>query len=891
MATDIEKLVVQMSAEFRDFNKQFAAANGVAFKQFNAIQKKARETDKVLNSIGQNMARNLAMPISGIGAALGVRELIRLTDTWTDLNGRVRIATGSQEAATETMGRLSDIARRTYSSFELTTESFLGNAQALKELGYTTTQQLDYTEALNNALVVSGAKGERAQQVQDALSKAMALGTLRGKELNTVISTGGRVAQALAAGLGVSTNALRKLGEEGKLTSSKVFKSLTSQSETLRREADGMQATIADAAQLARNSFLEYVGGMDQAAGASAKIAQAIILVADNMDTVANATLIAAEVIIGALAGRAMFQAIGTVGSVAVALKKFIEIARTAQGLTGLGAAFASLGAAANPIALIVGGAAALAVGHFASQAMEAEARTKLYNATLVRLGIVAKDAAEGVNEAAAAQERLNTAKGIAEFKQETEAAKEKLGQFTHEVEDFLEVWDALAAHGNETAAELATLYRKMLDGKIPADRLKDALDQLAKKQPEWARQIAELQDLAAEYYNAARAAGLLAAEQAKQGVPKPEDFGGKADFVQFAGQRAEGQKWLSEQERRNALTKEQRDLEDEIARIRKDMPSGAFLSDSQVSILAQHNLATKAGDKKGHKTQSPGEKYVDAFFQTSGSLADLQQQIALQKTLNPLVNDYGFTMEKLRVQQELRNAATKAGLTLDPAQNAAIDALATEYATATVEAAKLTEAQGAARQSMEDWFALGKSATRGFIDDLVAGKSAVEALGNAFAKLGDKLLDLGLNSLFGTGSGSKPFGLLGDMLGFADGGYTGPGGRNQPAGVVHRGEVVWSQKDVAKAGGPSVVDAMRRGLAGYANGGVVNMRMPVLPKIPQMAGQGSSGPRFEMPIHIDARGADEAAIARLERGIGRMQAEFEGRVRKIVRERPQKGW
>ena len=56
---------------------------------------------------------------------------------------------------------------------------------------------------------------------------------------------------------------------------------------------------------------------------------------------------------------------------------------------------------------------------------------------------------------------------------------------------------------------------------------------------------------------------------------------------------------------------------------------------------------------------------------------------------------------------------------------------------------------------------------------------------------------------------------------GFADGGYTGPGGKHQPAGVVHAGEVVWSQRDVAAWGGPGTVDAMRQ-WRGYAEGGIV---------------------------------------------------------------------
>ena len=65
-------------------------------------------------------------------------------------------------------------------------------------------------------------------------------------------------------------------------------------------------------------------------------------------------------------------------------------------------------------------------------------------------------------------------------------------------------------------------------------------------------------------------------------------------------------------------------------------------------------------------------------------------------------------------------------------------------------------------------------------------------------------------------------------VTGFAAGGYTGPGGVLQPAGVVHKGEVVWSQRDVAKAGGVAAVEAMRLGQRGYAGGGSVGVSVPV---------------------------------------------------------------
>lgn len=53
---------------------------------------------------------------------------------------------------------------------------------------------------------------------------------------------------------------------------------------------------------------------------------------------------------------------------------------------------------------------------------------------------------------------------------------------------------------------------------------------------------------------------------------------------------------------------------------------------------------------------------------------------------------------------------------------------------------------------------------------------------------------------------------------GFADGGYTGDGGKFEPAGVVHRGEFVMSKAATSRIG----VGTLNRMLKGYADGGYV---------------------------------------------------------------------
>lgn len=66
-------------------------------------------------------------------------------------------------------------------------------------------------------------------------------------------------------------------------------------------------------------------------------------------------------------------------------------------------------------------------------------------------------------------------------------------------------------------------------------------------------------------------------------------------------------------------------------------------------------------------------------------------------------------------------------------------------------------------------------------------------------------------------------------VLGFWDGGYTGPGGKYQPAGIVHAGEGVLSQEDMRALGGPGAFESFRRSLhsSGYSAGGVVGAAVP----------------------------------------------------------------
>lgn len=100
----------------------------------------------------------------------------------------------------------------------------------------------------------------------------------------------------------------------------------------------------------------------------------------------------------------------------------------------------------------------------------------------------------------------------------------------------------------------------------------------------------------------------------------------------------------------------------------------------------------------------------------------------------------------------------------------------------------------------------------------------------------------------------------------FDRGGFTGVGGVNDPAGIVHRGEVVWSQRDVARAGGVAAVEGMRLGYRGYASGGPVAVP-PIRPGPANSNGNpGGGNMKVDVGVSVDNNGNLQAYVKNTSR-------------------------
>jgi len=237
--------------------------------------------------------------LAALGIAASVSEMLRLSDAYRQMAGRLQLVTASAEEAARVQQRLYDLARETRGDWGATVDLYTRLARSTKQLGVSQDQLLTITKAINQAIIVSGASSESAAAALFQLGQALSAGVLRGEEFNSVVEQTPRLAKMIADGLGVSIGQLRQLAMQGKLTADVVIKALLGQAKTVEEEFRKMPQTVGQALTVVGNAFEKWIGEQDKAAGVSQRVAGALLVVADHMDAVARSATAAASALAG----------------------------------------------------------------------------------------------------------------------------------------------------------------------------------------------------------------------------------------------------------------------------------------------------------------------------------------------------------------------------------------------------------------------------------------------------------------------------------------------------------------------------------------------------------------------------------------------------------------
>ncbi|MBD9671560.1 tape measure protein [Pseudomonas sp. PDM21] len=223
--------------------------------------KSNQELTKSTNGLGK--------AFGALAAAISVRAIIRASDQYGQMAARVRMASASTEEYNKVQTRLLQTANATYRPLNEAQEVYIRTADAIRALGYNTDDALDITDSFSFLLVTNAASADRASSAIDAYSKAIQTGKVESDGWQSILSAMPTIVDSLAAATGRSTAEIRKLGIEGKLSLAALNEALRQSKDTNEDLAAGMETSVADAITALQNSFQVYVGEVNKASSAT----------------------------------------------------------------------------------------------------------------------------------------------------------------------------------------------------------------------------------------------------------------------------------------------------------------------------------------------------------------------------------------------------------------------------------------------------------------------------------------------------------------------------------------------------------------------------------------------------------------------------------------------
>ncbi|EXB09820.1 tape measure domain protein [Acinetobacter sp. 1396970] len=373
--------------------------------ELDSIERKGDFATKSMDALSV-ATRQLAGYMAGL---VTVSAAISKMDTYTGLQNRLKLVTNNQVELNKATEDTFRIAQKTYSAWDSVLQVYQRFSDNAKTLNLTMDDTARLTETVSKAVAISGASASAADAALVQFGQALASGTLRGEELNSVMEQTPALAKAIAQGMGITVGELRSVAAEGKITSQEIVKALRN----VEKDVDALFAktdiTIGQSLTLLNNEITKFVGESGKGSGAAQVLAGTIQTLAGNLDVLTSAMMVGGAYWLGtyipaiyasgvAVAAKTKELAVQTVTQYAAIQA---ERAAAAQQVISTQAAVANTQATLAAIAA----EKALEVQRLKSQITE-KGRT----ATLTRMAELKKIEAQVTRELAVAEEALAVA-------------------------------------------------------------------------------------------------------------------------------------------------------------------------------------------------------------------------------------------------------------------------------------------------------------------------------------------------------------------------------------------------------------------------------------------------------------------------------------------------
>lgn len=373
--------------------------------ELDSIERKGEFASKSTDRLSV-ATRQLAGYMAGL---VTISEAVSKMDAYTGLQNRLKLVTNNQVELNKATEDTFRIAQKTYSAWDSVLQVYQRFSDNAKTLNLTMDDTARLTETVSKAVAISGASAAAADAALVQFGQALASGTLRGEELNSVMEQTPALAKAIAQGMGITVGELRSVAAEGKITSQEIVKALRN----VEKDVDALFAktdiTIGQSLTLLNNEITKFVGESGKGSGAAQVLAGNIQTLAGNLDVLTSAMMVGGAYWLGTY-----IPAIYASG-VAVAAK-IKELA--AQTVTQYAAIQAERAAAAQQVIstqTVVANTQATLAAIAAEKALEvqrlkSQITEKGRTATLTRMAELKKIEAQVTRELALAEEALAVA-------------------------------------------------------------------------------------------------------------------------------------------------------------------------------------------------------------------------------------------------------------------------------------------------------------------------------------------------------------------------------------------------------------------------------------------------------------------------------------------------
>ncbi len=256
--------------------------------ELDSIERKGDFASKSMDSLSV-ATRQLAGYMAGL---VTVSAAINNMDTYTGLQNRLKLVTNNQVELNKATEDTFRIAQKTYSAWDSVLQVYQRFSDNAKTLNLTMDDTARLTETVSKAVAISGASASAADAALVQFGQALASGTLRGEELNSVMEQTPALAKAIAQGMGITVGELRSVAAEGKITSQEIVKALRN----VEKDVDALFAktdiTIGQSLTLLNNEITKFVGESGKGSGAAQVLAGNIQTLAGNLDVLTSAMMV-----------------------------------------------------------------------------------------------------------------------------------------------------------------------------------------------------------------------------------------------------------------------------------------------------------------------------------------------------------------------------------------------------------------------------------------------------------------------------------------------------------------------------------------------------------------------------------------------------------------------